>query len=264
MKIIHRVSFASSVPLQRELAKIGISVRDSGFVSFEIDEADTGWSLLKSWIERHGAVDIILTTFSAEEVTNARWLELIADRHQGYPQPDEDAFGYRQATYDLTGWCERCGVGKKQKAAFQMKAEPQWGRNEILQMNWVFDELFAKPEAWERLLKPLGVDCRPVISVHGAKLSTVVQLVLEVEVEIDSTGILFERCAKCRRIKYLPVARGAFPALVATPTSVLAKTREEFGSGAQANKRIIVAQELARRFARERIRGISFRPVGER
>lgn len=28
--------------------------------------------------------------------------------HHGYPQPDEEHFGYLQATYDPTNYCKHC------------------------------------------------------------------------------------------------------------------------------------------------------------
>src|SRR5689334_21562287 len=200
MQIIHRISIASSSDVQRELARLGFVVADHGFVSFEVDEAHDSWPALSDWIARRRAVDIATTKFSKRELADARWLELMADWHYGYPQPDEDVFGYRQATYDLTGWCEQCGIGMMQKAPFQMKGEVKWGKNGILQLNWVFDEYFVTPDVWSSVFKPHGIGCRLVMNTKGVELKTVVQLVIEEEVNIVPEGLPFERCARCGRV----------------------------------------------------------------
>ncbi len=261
MQIIHRISIASSADVQRELARHGVVVADRGLVSFEVDEAHEAWPALNDWIARRRAVDVATTKFSKKELADARWLELMADWHHGYPQPDEDVFGYRQATYDLTERCEQCGIGMKQKAPFQMKGEPKWGRNGILQLNWVFDEYFVTPEVWSSVFKPYGIGCRPVMNTKGVELKTVVQLAIEDEVGIVSVGLPPERCTKCGRVKYLPVTRGPFPALAEEPSQAIARTREYFGSGGQADKRVLVSQELARCLAAKKVRGASLRPV---
>jgi hypothetical protein len=261
MQIIHRISIASSGDVQRELARLCIVVADRGFVSFEVDESHEAWPALSDWIARRRAVDVVSTKFSKKEVSDARWLELMADWHHGYPQPNEDIFGYRPVTYDLTNWCSQCGVGMKQKAPFQMKGEPKWGKNGILQLNWVFDEYFVTPELWTGIFEQQGIGCRPVTNTKGDELKTVVQLVIEEEVGIVPKGLSFERCAKCARTKYLPVTRGPFPALAEEPTDAIAKTKEYFGSGGQADKRVVVSQKLAHSLAVAKVRGASVRPV---
>lgn len=260
MQIIHRISIASSPKIQRELADLGVTVSDHGFVSFEVVETDETWSGLRAWITHRRALDVATTKFSKQELSDARWLEILPDWHHGYPQPNEDEFGFRQVTYDLSGWCEVCGIGKKQKAPFQMKAEPKWGRNGILQLNWVFDEYLVRPEVWAGL-NPLGVASRPVTNAQGVELATVVQLVVEAQVPIKTEGLAFERCRTCGRVKYLPVTRGPFPALAVEPSEPIARTTDYFGSGAQAHRRVIISHVLARSLASAQVRGVSLRPV---
>jgi hypothetical protein len=93
-------------------------------------------------------------------------------------------------------------------------------------------------------------------------LKTVVQLVVEKEVGIVTGGLVSERCPKCDRVKYPPVTRGFFPAITtARPTRAIVKTREYFGSGAAAHKRVLVSQEVARAMVTAQVRGASFWPV---
>ncbi|MGB5210703.1 MAG: hypothetical protein WBP60_09295 [Gammaproteobacteria bacterium] len=266
MQIIHRISIASSPDIQRELARLGISVADSGFVSFDVDESNKSWPELEEWVARRRAVDVASTKFSKKEIADARWLELVPDWHHGYPQPDEDVFGYRQATYDLADWCDRCGVGMKQVAPFQMKGEPKWGKRSILQLNWVFDEYFVTPDAWALVFKPHGIECRPVLNTKGGELRSVVQLVAQGEVGVVTEGLATEEtaCSSCGRTKYLPVARGRFPALKEEPATAMVKTKESFGSGASAHKRVLVSQAVAHSLTAGKLRGASLRPVAER
>lgn len=271
MKIVHRVAFSATSDQRRALEGAGVKL-PSGipmpggsdpFVAFDIAEDQANWpqirELLRGWNISEG---FVRTDFSKSEIGAATWLELGA-WHHGYPQPDEDIFGYRQATYDLTDWCEQCGSGMKQKAPFQMKGEPKWGRNGMLQLVWVYDEIFVTPQVWSNVFRPHGIGSRPVLNTKGVELETVVQLVVEEEVGIETAGLPVERCPRCGRTKYLPVTRGPFPALARVPSMAMVKTAEYFGSGGQANKRVLASQAVARALAAAKVRGASLTPVAE-
>lgn len=266
MQILHRISIASAPEIRSELASMGIVIGANGLVSFEIDEGHEAWARLQDWIARRRPVDVVTTKFSKQELADARWLAMVPDWHHGYPQPDELDFGYRAATYDLTSYCERCGVGLKQKAPFQMKGEPKWGKRSILQLNWVFDEYFVTPDVWASVFKSHGIECRPVLNTKGAELKTVVQLVAQEEVGIVADGLLTEEaaCSKCGQTKYLPVTRGPFPALTSEPSRAMVKTKEYFGSGASAHKRVLVSQALGRAVTAAKVQGASLWPVAQR
>ncbi len=241
---------------------MNVAVPRHGFTTFEVDESNDAWFSLKRWIVKWRAVDSVTTLFSNEERTTARWLELEPEWHHGYPQPEED-FGYLSVTYDLTEYCASCGLGTKQRAPFRMRSEPKWGRRGILQLNWVFDEYFVTLEVWETVFKPYDILCRPVENGKGATLKRVVQLVSEAGVDVLTEGLAAAECASCSRVKYLPVARGPFPPLVAEPAGHLVKTRQDFGSGARAYKAVIISQELYGILLKKNVRGISARPVAE-
>jgi hypothetical protein len=230
-------------------------------VVLDVGEDHPKWPSLRTLVQRWKVSDSTRSEFTKSEIATARWLDLIPGWHHGYPQPDELDFGYRNATYDLTDWCEKCGIGMKQKAPFQMKGEPKWGRKGILQLNWVFDEYFVRSEVWSSVFKPRGVGCRRVLDGKGDELLTVVQLVIEEEVGIVTEELPVERCTQCGRAKYLPITRGFFPALETEPTRPMVKTREYFGSGASAYRGVLASQELASAMIREDVRGVSFKPV---
>jgi hypothetical protein len=263
MQVLHRISISATPEIRAELAHMAIVVGANGLVTFEVDESHESWPKVQRWISMRRAVDIVSTKFSKQEIAAAQWLELMPSWHHGYPQPKEDVFGYLDATYDLSGYCQKCGTGARQKAAFQMKAEPKWGTNGILQLNWIFDEFFVTPEVWSKVFEPYGIGRRHVLSIRESELKTVVQLVVNKEVDIVTDGLQKETCGRCGRNKYAPITRGPFPRLASKPVGPMVKTRQYFGSGASANKRVLISQEIARALTRENVRGASLRPIAE-
>lgn len=247
------------------LASFGIVVVPDplNLVRFEVDESDERWPAIQQWMAAHGFTDSIRTTFSQGEISSAKWLTLDPQWHYGYPQPNEDEFGYLTATYDLGNYCEQCDLGRVQRAPFQMRDEPKWGRRGMLQLNWVFDEFFATPEVWASIFKPFGVECHPVHNRKGQELRTVVQLVVRETVQIKTDRLNASRCQLCGRIKYLPVTRGFLPALRTTPASPMVKTYESFGSGASAWRATIISQEIRTALKEASVRGVDFTPVEE-
>ncbi len=262
MKVQHRFTLSVTRAIQKELLSLGVKVQE-GFATFLVDEEHPSWSELRKRLATWDAVDVVSTEFTPIELKRAKWLELVPDWHYGFPQPNEDEFGYREATFDLSEYCNRCGLGMKQKAPFQMKGEPRWGKRSIFQLNWVFDEYFVTPEVWTSVFKPHKIESRAVTNTKGAELQTVVQLVTHEEVGISTNRLVTEECPSCGRIKYLPVAAGYFPTLTSEPSTALAKTKEYFGSGASAHKGVLVSREIARALAAENVLGASLRPVAD-
>jgi hypothetical protein len=262
VRIIHRVGIVSSPEIRGELAAFGVVVSDSGLAVFDVDEANVEWPALQQWIRRRRASDVSSTQFSREEIDGAEWLEIVPEWHHGYPQPKQDSFGFVEVTYDTTRYCRECGVGLAQKAPFQMRAEPKWGRRGVLQLNWVFDEFFVKPEVYAAVFEPMGVRSQLVTNTKGIELKSVVQLVVDEQAGVVTDCLPAETCPRCGVRKYLPVTRGTFPALVSEPSGAMVKTTEYFGSGRSAHKRVLVAQSIARLLVQHDVRGASLRPVG--
>ena len=76
-------------------------------------------------------------------------------------------------------------------------------------------------------------------------LEDVVQLVFEDVVTIDTSELPAVRCSICGRDKYEHVSPGYFPRLRSRPLGSAAKTQEEFGSGRQAFRQIVVSSAVA-------------------
>lgn len=265
MKIIHRFSFAAKDSDSRaQLASLGIRLKEQPLITtFEIDESDASWPAVEAWSKRRQRIGMTRTVFTKAEIAAARWHALQPAWHHGYPQPDELSFGYRKATYDLSDWCPACGAGMRQIAPFQMKREPTWGRNSILQLNWVFDEYFVTPKLWESVFRPHGVEKLPVLGPAGQELSTVVQLVVEQTVPVVTDGLTADRCGGCGRLKYLPVTRGFFPPLASEPPVSMVKTAEYFGSGASAFRAVLVSADLTKALMEAHVKGATTMPVAQ-
>ena len=151
---------------------------------------------------------MVETSFSKAELGQARFLAMYPLAHHGYPQPEDD-FEFMSVTYDPDLYCKSCCVGLRQRAPFLMRNEPRWGKKSILQLNWVFDEYFTKPDAWEKVFKPAGISCRPVLHARSKKiLETVVQLQITKSAELYLSAVPFELCKTCGSKKFARVTRG--------------------------------------------------------
>jgi hypothetical protein len=265
MKLIHRIFEKATPQMLETLSSFGIVVVPDplNLIMFEMDESDERWPAIQQWMAAQGFRHSVRTTFSQAEISSAKWLKLNPQWHHGYPQPNEDEFGHLTATYDLGDYCEQCDIGRVQRAAFQMRGEPKWGRRGMLQMNWVFDEFFATPDVWVRIFKPFGVACRPVHNRKGQELRTVVQLVVPELVHVGTHRLEGYRCELCGLIKYRPFTKGFFHALTTRPASPMIKTYESFGSGASAWRATIISQELRTALTEARVRGVEFTPLAE-
>jgi hypothetical protein len=271
MRVIHRVGVRLSPQMRERLAAFGVraapgSILGGGdpLVAFDLPEDHVHWDAIRQLLveQWHPAESIVWTEFTREETAAAGWL-FIAAWHHGYPQPDDENNGYLEATYDLSNACAACGSGRQQKAPFQMKGEPKWGRNDMMQLIWVYDAIFAKPEVWSSVFEPHGVTCRPVLNRRRNELETVVQLVVEDSQDIVGDGFSVQVCERCGRTKYLPVTRGMYPRLRAEPRSAMVRTNEYFGSGAQAWQALLVSQAIAREIREQGIRGVTLIPVAQ-
>ena len=259
MRIIHRIGLTSTTEVAQALTGLGISAPDAPRrFFFELDEADPKWSEVRSLVATTRASDDVRTEFSRDELDEAAWLTLEPQWHHGYPQPEHDD-GYMRTTFGGSG-CSRCGVGVVQVAPFRLKAEPRWGKRNVMQLNWVFDEFFVTPELWSAVFEPIGVAAGPVLGPRGLVLSTVVQLqvaaVVDVAVADDNPPRV---CGECGQGKHLPHTRGPSPGLSSLGVDVpIARSSAWFGDGGQAFREVLVSQELRRSLVSAGARGVEF------
>jgi hypothetical protein len=272
MKLIHRLGFRPSPAQRQQLEMLGVKLpagivlpgNSEPLVAFDLAEDHVAWTAVRPLIQAWGMSDVLRTEFNNQEIESAAWLEPRVDAYRGYPQPREEIMGYLEVTYDLSDFCRSCGIGKRQKAPFVMKGEPEWGGRSVMQLNWVFDEYFVTPQAWESAFRPEGVKQREVLGPDNHPLRTVVQLVIDEEVELDLGSIEASQCPVCSRRKHLPVTRGALPALAASPSGPVCKSTAWFGDGAQAHHAVLMRADVSRGLTKGFGKGVSFRPVANR
>jgi hypothetical protein len=260
LNIRWRLSGSSSEFLAAGLAHFGVIVPKQGFFSVLVDEGP-GWARLQEWLNGRDDVIVVATTeFSKSELESARNLRVFSSWHWGYPQPEDDFPSSK--TYDLSSYCGACGVGAIQVRPFILKGEPRWGSRSLLSLNWVFGELFVKPEVWRALLLPLGVKARPVLDGKSRTLTQVVQVEITESVELDVSGLTPMRCPDCTRIKYEWPVRGYALAPIVAPEHAIARSTQWFGSGAAANNSLIASAPVYS--ALKELAGVSFQPVAPR
>ena len=255
MRIFRHIAFWVTEREQKELSKLGIDLK-IGFESFDIAKTDPRWDNVQSVLANLDLVGQSFTEFSKADLKNAKFLKMIATSLTGYPQP-EDPLGYLQATYDLSGYCKECGVGKVQNAPFRLKRTPVFAKKDILQLNWVFDQFFVTPSAWERVFRPFGIQSRPVLLASGTTVDAVVQLDIQSSCSLELDGFEFEICGVCGRRKYAPNYLGYAPKPTGSNEAIF-HSQEDFGSGASAFKLVLVSDKFYKHVLDVGLKGVVF------
>jgi hypothetical protein len=266
MQVIHRLSVNASAEIVDRLHSLGIRV-SPGSITLRLHESDERLVAVRKALGKTNILDMIETEFTEEEMNSADYLVLDPAWHWGYPMPADDR-AYLRVTYDLREYCCSCGIGASQHAEFRFDREPAWGNRNILQLNWVFDEYFVKPDVWEKAFRPFGIPKRSVLSVRtGRVLGTVVQL----DFHCFSASPLSvgdsnkETCSRCGRTRCVPHVRGFFPSPVSSLGNAAAfRTREWWGSGCYAARRIVISNPLYKSIRTGGVRGVMFTPLGKR
>lgn len=229
-------------------------------VNIDLPEADLRWQDIELLVAGRRTLNCVASTFSAADLDAAKFVRIQA-KSGGYPQP-EDVKGYLSATYDLSEYCARCGVGKKQAAPFRLKSSLALRNNSILQLNWVPDEFFVTHDTWEALFKPLGIGMRPAVAHRtGAEITSVVQLDVPQVYELALEGGSYSDCHFCGRKKYSPVFKGFLPEPI-SPDALIFKSSQSFGTGAQAYQLVILSAALYARLMKAGLRGAEFYACG--
>jgi rRNA maturation protein Nop10 len=184
--------------------------------------------------------EIIISDFSIINGTNGN----------EYPMPD--SMGYKCLTYNTSEYCSNCGIGLIQNSPFRLKRVPNL-KKKIFGLNWVYDELFVEKEYYKNNFEPLGIGWREVLLYKGDKvIENIVQLNLQTsEDDLDLNVYEYEICPKCGRKKYMPMPLGFFP-IQHTPLKYLYKSKEYFGSGASADKKVFISKNMRNKLIEEK------------
>lgn len=288
MKINHRIALNGGSSFWKEIHRLGLTYEPGLIAVLNITEDDAAWPKVEQLLSLQvSPVHLINNLFTRKEIEEAEWLEARAKGHHGYPQPEED-FGYIEQTYDTAGYCPRCGIGGVQKGPFRLRAEPKIEHSHFLQLNWVLDELFIRPEVSSVMkeTKITGISfVRPILHASNQPSQRIIQMKIDAVLPAgpDTSGMQSITCTPgneeskdtvgrilkprlmpyCHRIKYQRMKRGPFRfasnAFAGAPDVV--KSAEWFGSGASAHRLILVSRRFREMVSRMQWRGISFEPI---
>ncbi|UKE47051.1 hypothetical protein [Xanthomonas cerealis] len=265
MKICHRYNFVWTAEREKTLDGLDLKIKivpipgGGSSAIGEIAEINADWPKVHALVMQWDASDFVTTEFTAEEISSAPYCVLTPEFMHGYPQPEAN-FGYRERTYETRDFCPQCGIGLKQKAPFVMRKDPKWGKNSMMQLNWVFDEFFVKSDVWEAIFAPLHLKSREVLDTKGLVLHDVVQLLATEQVPLAIGEVSAKKCRQCGRKKHAVIKRGFFPEPLIAPTSPVSRSVDYFGSDHQAFNKIIVNAKVAAVISEAKLRGVSLWP----
>ena len=213
-----------------------------------------------------------------------QWYHIHATGHFGYPQPEDS---YAVSTYG-DGYCDRCGIGGAQCIPFRLRSEPKSRPSQFLQLNWVFDEFFVRPEVESALQGAAisGIGFGPVLrNKTGEQLPTVRQLkVSTVLPEALDHAILQPVTCKqdneegppwygggkpryapdypyCGRVKYHWPDNLRFNVNAFADAPDVVKSFEWFGSGGAASRAVLVSERVIEVIEEHKWRGIKWTVV---
>ena len=214
-----------------------------------------------------------------------QWYKLGASGHFGYPKPEDT---YALSTYD-DSYCDRCCIGGVQIKPFRLSSEPKSKRSQFLQLNWVFDEFFVRPEVVSTLKKEeiTGVSFGTVVRHStGEELTTIQQLKIDSVLSVLSNTEDFQTVTckpdneegppwygggepryapdypYCGRVKYHwpgEALRLKSETLESAPG--IFKSEEWIGSGGSAYQMIIASEKVVNLIKQQQWRGVDCIPL---
>ena len=211
---------------------------DKGINRINIYDLDLYKQLIPLFEMWDVGLDFLGEDFTKREIVSAEYCIIKSWNSCGYPMPDYN-MGYLYNTYEKKYMCSVCGIDMVQKDDFRVRKVPKypiWG------LGWIFDEFFVRTDLYKNVFKPLGIGCRPLRKYKDDSIvDTYVQLVIPVIDEpLDLSFYDPQTCPKCGVTKYDPKVRGFSP-LQDHPLPYIYKSKEFFGDGFSANRKIFVS-----------------------
>ncbi len=241
MKIKRRISVNLNQNQVEYLNTFNIEA-NAGLSTFYINDQFI-YERVKAKLQEWFAVELIETKFTKDEMESASNYAINALWHNDYPQPEST---YIEETYNTDNFCEKCGIGLKQKDIFKIRKEVNWRNEKIMHLNWVFDEFFVPIHIYNSIFKSFGIEKKEVFIVKENKISKeICQLIIsQTDRDLEmSPSIKFNKCS-CGRKKYFRIVDNFFPSYSKKYEYPIFKTKEYFGSGHYAYNQIIISKNL--------------------
>lgn len=300
MEVRHRILQFNNSPkyeqLRKELDKLGAAYKieilgsiggeQSRSIEFTVSEDDPLFPVISEPIEMYDFYTQTGVYYSQQGIEAAEWVYATVGEYQ-YPQPEDE---YREATYDTSDYCACCGMGGVQVRPFRLKRDFKQKSSRFLGLHWVHDEVFVRPEVKAIFEKEniSGVEfshpvhfkssediegvyqitiqtiAEPGLVTEG--LSTVTCMVNNEESYVEGVGRVKNRLGDypyCGRVKYHFPRTDAIKfrrdSLADLPD--IAKSHEYFGSGAAANRLILMRSRVVKLVKEYKLRGLKFIPI---
>jgi len=284
--------------VRKELDKLGaaykieilgsIGGKEFRSITFTVSENDPIFPVISELIEKYDFYTQTGVYYSQQDIEAAGWVYGTVGEYQ-YPQP-EDNFGYFEATYDTSDYCARCGMGAVQVRPFRLKRDFKQKRSRFLGLYWVHGEVFVRPEVKALFEKESisGVEfSHPVHFKSGKDIEGVYQITIQAIAEpglvteglstvtcvadneesyVEGVGRVKNRLGDyphCGRVKYhfprIDTIRFRRDSLIGLPD--IAKSHEYFGSGAAANRLVLMRNRVVKLVKKYNLRGLKFTPI---
>lgn len=208
------------------------------------------------------------TEFSDDDYAGAAWLEVEITSWIGYPKPENR---WKEVTYDLahSDYCLACGAGFVQANPFRFARTHERGKTvSFCRPGWVYDALFIRAAVQKDLLAEgiQGIHYLPAIEAGSKRaFEDVIQVVFDYVLEpalLNVEDFPFSLCEACGRRKWQPMHRvNRFRRAQFDDRLDMVMTREWFGAGALAFRKILVSRRFAELLQERRWRGLKLRPI---
>lgn len=273
MDIMHRISINSikDAEFMSAVIELGIEHKavelpggSSQLITFVIAESNPHWAVVSELVETKGAVNLVETTFTEEEIRNAEWLRLKSTFEQGYPQPKLH-WPIKQLSYDII--CPKCAI-YRQIHPMRLAKEPSLGKKSFMSTIWAA-EIFCSPEVILGLesIQARGYEGWDVL-IHktGKPSERVKQFFVS---GIASPGVIIEDnlerkiCPVCGMTKYYPHVKGSMELKRESllPDTDFMLTYEWFGHGLLAWREMLVSNRVASLILDRGWQGVRFKVV---
>jgi len=265
MNVMHRIIFRSNNKRTYEFfSNLDLKIKtNAGLSIIIIGENHIEWDKIRNFINDKTLeiTDFQLEThFTKTEMEHADFFAIHPSWHFEYPQPKEN-FVYEAITYNPENVCKNCGIKLKPINSFEIKKNPKWGKRNIVQLNWIFDEYFVSCNLKNQLEKNSDIKFK---SVNNYKTKIILDDIFQINIYeyIDlnmPAGTDFEQCKICKQIKYLPHTRGFFPSPKSSNFTITHSV-QSFGSACNSYHAVLINKDIYNLFNRIGVNGISYTP----